>query len=73
MLHILILKFENGQSDWSNRGFYKLLFGVVKSHGGLEEWELLQPIVEEKVNRLIVEAEDQSLQKVDEVVGEFII
>ena len=72
-LHVRVLQLENGEGDRAHTCPYQALFWVVQGEGRLEERECLQTIVEEKVNGLIVEAEDESFEEVDKVVGQFVI
>ena len=72
-MHVAVVQLEDGQRDRPDTRANQLLFRVVEGEGRLEQGKRLKSIVEEKVYGLVVQAKDQCFQKVDEVVGEFVI
>ena len=72
-LHVAVVQLEDGQRDGPYTRANQLFFRVVEGEGRLEQGKRLKSIVEEKVYGLVVQAKDQSFQKVDEVVGELVI
>ena len=72
-LHLWVLNSENCQRDRPHRSSHQLLSRIVQSQRSLEKRERHQPIIEEKVYSLIVEAQDKSFEKIDEIVRKLII
>ena len=64
---------EDRESDGAHTCANQLLLRVVESGSRQEQRESFQPIIEEKVYCRIVETQDHSLEKVNEVVRELVI
>ena len=67
-LHLRVLDPVDGERDRANRGADKIVPRVVERHRGGEKWERLEPIIEEKVNSLVIKPQHECLQEVDVII-----
>ena len=72
-LHVFVLDLKDGEGDGPHARPHQLLLAVVEVDRCLVKRERLYAVIEEKVDRLVVELEHEGLQEVDEIVDHFVI